>query len=52
MSNGDLAAILDSFMNDLLQVEQFYSLLHISREQVQPDQIVKDGKVVSLGDFP
>lgn len=47
----DLASIFDYFENYLLQVEHFYSFLRILREQVQSDQIVKDGKIVSLRDW-
>lgn len=43
-----LGAVWKSFENVLDQMEHFHHLLCISREQVWPDQIFKDGDVVSL----
>lgn len=43
-----LKTVSDSLENALLQVEHFYSPLHVSRERVWSNQIFVDGKVVSL----
>lgn len=51
-SDVGLVAVSESFENALLQVEHFYSHLHISREKLQSDQIIKDVKVISFRDWP
>lgn len=43
-----LMATSESFENVLQQVKHFHHPLHILREQIQTDQMLKDGKVVSL----
>lgn len=48
LSNVGLAFVFESFENDLLQVEHFYSPKHFSRDKIRLDQIIKDGKFVSL----
>lgn len=43
-----LKAVSQSFENDFQQVEQFHRPLVVSREQIQANQILKDGEIVSL----
>lgn len=45
---SSLKEILHSFENALYQVENFYCSLHISREQVMSDQMLKDREILYL----
>lgn len=47
-TTANLMVISKYFENSLKKVEHFYPPLHVLREQIRPDQMLKDGEVVSL----